>query len=98
MEKVGKIAIQNLKTLITGSSTRFADTLVKYLINRGSTVYTVDRKLPKEPLYGKNHHFEQGDLADETFFNDYLKKIEPIDALVNFAGFKSCKFKWLKEK
>ncbi|KAH9422087.1 dehydrogenase [Dermatophagoides pteronyssinus] len=89
MQKAGKILIKNLKTLVTGSSSRLGNKLVQELIENGGTVYAVDKRIHSLQLYGKDHHFVQGDLADQTFLDDYLKNIGPIDALVNCAGHRS---------
>ncbi|XP_046918264.1 uncharacterized protein LOC124498538 [Dermatophagoides farinae] len=89
MQKAGKILIGKLKTLVTGSSSRLGNKLVKDLAENGATVYAVDKRIRSSQLYGKDHHFIQGDLADQTFLRDYLKNIGPIDALINCAGHRS---------
>ncbi|OTF83401.1 hypothetical protein BLA29_005509 [Euroglyphus maynei] len=89
MQKAGKILIKNLKTLVTGTSSRLGNKLVKDLVENGATVYAVDKRIYSSQLYGNNHHFVQGDVADQTFLQDYLKSIGPVDALVNCAGHRS---------
>lgn len=90
----GKILVKNLKTLITGRSSIFGSVLAANLQKNGSTIYSIDQKIPAE-LKNKtieNEHFVQGNVADEIFFREYLKKIGPVDALVNFAAVRKCKW------
>ncbi|UXI17562.1 secreted protein [Sarcoptes scabiei] len=89
MNQIGKISLRNIKTLITGSSCRLGNSLSKYLINKQSTVYSIDLNILSEKRYGEKHFFQLGDVSDEKFFKDYLNKLPPIDALVNCAGFRS---------
>ncbi|KPM05672.1 hypothetical protein QR98_0041390 [Sarcoptes scabiei] len=98
MNQIGKISLRNIKTLITGSSCRLGNSLSKHLINKQSTVYSIDLNILSEKRYGEKHFFQLGDVSDEKFFKDYLNKLPPIDALVNCAGFRSRNVKSILEK
>lgn len=87
----GKILVKGLKALVTGSTNRIGNGITKHLLEKGSTVYSVDeRVITANQKLSENHHFVQGNLADENFLKDYLKKVESVDALINCAALRRC--------
>lgn len=93
MNRAGKLSIKNLKILVTGSNSRLGTVLTNKLLQDGSHVYTVDKRISNLDLCKhENNHFTQANLADQHFWVDYLKKIERIDSLVNCAAYTSCEY------
>lgn len=90
MNRAGKIVVQNLKVLVTGSNSRLGSKLTNTLLGRGTQVFTADKRDTNAKLcaHDKNS-FKQIDLSNESFLQAYLKQIEPIDAVVNCAGYQS---------
>ena len=86
----GKILIKNLNTLIVGRSSLLGSALTANLIKNNCCVHSVDKRIPKFSYKDNSDNFVQGNVADETFFRQYLNKIGPIDAFVNCAALHRC--------
>lgn len=92
----GKIAVQKLRTLITGRGSKLGSALSRNLVKNGGTIYTVDSRMQTDLVQTskKNpgvEHFAHGNVADQAFFDGYLQKIGPIDTFVNCAAVRKCK-------
>lgn len=91
----GRIVVKNLKTLITGRSSRLGKALSKDILKSGGTIYSVDSRVPKDLLNKENiksnEHFTQLNVAEQSLFSEHLRKIEPIDAFVNCTAVRKCK-------
>ncbi|KAH9399520.1 hypothetical protein TYRP_017932 [Tyrophagus putrescentiae] len=83
----GRIVVKNLKTLITGRSSRIGTALSKHITKNSGTIYSLDTRFPKDLLNkntkSNNEHFTELNVADQGLFSEHLRKIEPIDAFVN---------------
>src|SRR6218665_1629867 len=86
----GKILVQNLKPLIIGRGSFLGSALTQRLINANSLPLCVDRKQPNKLYTGEQ--FTKMNVADTSMFEKYLSKTPKIDAVINLAGIRKCKF------